>query len=497
MPRGWFVVFVRCCTATFFLTCRGIEQNSRRGVSTKVNRHVTLLLSFSLGATSAGCTADLGILGGPPQVDEVTVSPPSEKEPEACLPSARVVRLSDRQYNRSSRDLLGDSESDFTLETPGSAKNAFVEPRESQSVNVGLATQLRRIAEDGAQNIELAPGSVDFSCSLSAVDATCVEAWIQRFVSRALRRPLEEGELEDYRGLFEVGSEDGIESGVSLVVEAVLQSPSYFYQTEVGAGPWPQSGAEVDEDGEVELTSYELASAISFWLLESLPDEALWESAQDGSLLDPAVASAHVARLLLLPGVREDLNLAILRWFDLLSLLDSEKDPDLYPQFGAARDLLVKSVELSVGDALWNGGDIVASLYGGTEMYVQNETAAFFGVTADSSVPALTQVPASERKGLITHPAIMARFSGPSETQVVQRGLLIRREILCQELPSPPAGLDIESAGHGLTQREFADYRAEQAVCRGCHTSIDPFGLMFEIYDAVGSVSRYIGRSEY
>jgi hypothetical protein len=80
-----------------------------------------------------------------------------------------------------------------------------------------------------------------------------------------------------------------------------------------------------------------------------------------------------------------------------------------------------------------------------------------------------------------------------SQTSVVYRGLFVARDLLCVDFQPPPpgatdAGLD-ESAG----ERARSEWRMQNSPCNGCHTTFDPFGLMFENYDELGRYRTMIG----
>ena len=97
--------------------------------------------------------------------------------------------------------------------------------------------------------------------------------------------------------------------------------------------------------------------------------------------------------------------------------------------------------------------------------------------------------PAGQRAGILTHPALMAQLASTDETSVVHRGLFLYNMVLCQLISPPPAGAveeGIAVAQQLDDERQRAVYRAEKAECAGCHTAFDPYGLVFERYDAAG-----------
>src|SRR5262249_33289911 len=153
----------------------------------------------------------------------------------------------------------------------------------------------------------------------------CAQQFIRKFAARAFRRPLVQTDVDDLLAVFHAGRAETFSAGISLVIEAVLQSPSFLYRSEIGAS----------KAGQRPLTSYELASAISFLLLDSIPDDPLWQAAQNGTLDDPAVVAAQVDRLMALPRVHENLSRAMLAWLQTSAVLTSEKDAAKFAGFDA------------------------------------------------------------------------------------------------------------------------------------------------------------------
>jgi hypothetical protein len=220
----------------------------------------------------------------------------------------------------------------------------------------------------------------------------------------------------------------------------------------------------------------------------------LWEAAESGRLADPAVLGREVDRLLASSRARQTIGAGFLRWFGLPELEEARRDAKLFPGFADARASLVESARRAIDDALWAPGDALGRLFGDPEVYVDGKIGRLLGVPGASGAELRRmRLPDGQRAGIVTHPALMARFAMEADTQVVQRGAFVRRELLCQTLVPPPEGLEIEALGKGLDQRAFAAARAKEPTCAGCHALIDPFGLMFERFDPVGAYRERAG----
>jgi hypothetical protein len=94
----------------------------------------------------------------------------------------------------------------------------------------------------------------------------------------------------------------------------------------------------------------------------------------------------------------------------------------------------------------------------------------------------------SQRAGLLTHVAVMATLAHNNQTDPVHRGKFVRTGLLCESILPPPPGADISipEVAPGTSTRERFRIHQEDPVCKKCHLYMDPIGLGFENYDAVG-----------
>jgi hypothetical protein len=100
--------------------------------------------------------------------------------------------------------------------------------------------------------------------------------------------------------------------------------------------------------------------------------------------------------------------------------------------------------------------------------------------------------PGSPRGGLLTQGTILVVTSNPTRTSPVKRGVFILESIL--GTPPPPAPPDIpplEAAARAgndgpISLREQLAIHREEPLCRSCHNRMDPLGLAFENFNALG-----------
>ena len=120
-------------------------------------------------------------------------------------------------------------------------------------------------------------------------------------------------------GPFNEGAATDFNTGIGLMIEALLQSPSFIFRTELGP---PDA---VGSDAATTLTPYETASQLSFLFRDSIPDQPLLQAAADGSLATDKGISQQVDRLLKLPEVQGNLNRIVGEWFNIRQVFSTTK----------------------------------------------------------------------------------------------------------------------------------------------------------------------------
>ena len=390
----------------------------------------------------------------------------------------RFWRLSNAQYGAVVRDLLGLPTAP-TVTGGGESSFAFFSG-DSEVVSDVLAFSYAKAAEEVAGTV--APKNVAL-CAASENSDACASRFISTFLPRAFRRPVTDIEIAAMTDVYRAGSPEGYDGAIRLVIEATLQAPSFVYRTELGT----PTGSD-----RATLGSFEIASELSFLFLDSLPDAPLWTAATTGDLGDPGALARQVDRLLALPAAQDNVTRIVLDWLGARQVMSKSKT-----QAGFTDDVkgdLVTESRLFLDDVLWKSQGAIGDLVTSNRTFLNARLAALYGLnptgaTATTFVP--FAFPAAERAGILTQGSIMATHADVAETSVVLRGKFVRNEVVClSPLPPPPAVAsrpDIVAAlAMAKTQRAKADYRAGNSLCAGCHAGMDPLGLAFEHYDAVG-----------
>jgi hypothetical protein len=428
----------------------------------------------------------------PPSMGEPGTTPSPGAAPRAtCAESARVeprlYRLSAAQFGNALKDLLklpvrptllGDTEATLLFY-----------PREDAPVQSSVAEGFSRASRQALEGLDVAVLS---GCTLTANapdagEVACAQAFLEDFTSRAFRRPLDTVDREALWGNaespFAVGSALGAASGLHLALEAILNAPSFLYRKELGS-----AGGR--------LSSIETAEQLAFLLRDSVPDDALWDAALADELQTDEQITTQLERMLLDPEVRANITRVVGAWFGADRVLQVSKDPTVFPGFNERnlQQSLFESMRLFIDDVLWNQDGSLATLASSPRVFLNADLAQAYAMNYDGDNPA-EFIPfdlPEQRAGVLTQPALMAAFASSLETSIVKRGLFIVKRAMC--LPEPPAptpeifALATAQAGDFTqTEKQKAAYRNNPAnPCSGCHGLIDPYGIVFENYDAVG-----------
>lgn len=414
-------------------------------------------------------------------------------EPLACNGEIPVVaaramrRLTPAQYENTMRDLLGDPE--FVAEYD--ATEPVIAQRGVRQLRDGAELALDR------RDAWTAPV---FPCDINGgEDEGCAEAFIDQFAPRAFRRPLQDDERQWLQGVYlDARGEVGFTDAMEVLAGTILQAPSLVYLEERGT---PVEGAPEELR---RLTDHELASRLSYFLWDTMPDEALRDAADAGRLHGEDELRAQVDRMLSDPRAQDRLQRLMWSWLQLdggmlhFSLEDAAKQASLYPEYGPAlQDAMRVELEAFIGDVL-TGDASFEQLLTSNRAYVNTPLAQVYGVDAGPLGPdewTWVDLPAAQRSGLLTRAAFLTVFSSTAAQSPIRRGTFTLEELLCMELGSPPPDVDDspidggeQPGGEGevLTVREATDARTSGGQCAGCHNFINPVGYAFEHYDAIG-----------
>jgi hypothetical protein len=401
-------------------------------------------------------------------------------------------RLTRFEYDNTVRDLLGDTSAPARAFPPEERRHGFDNNADALTVSPLLGEQYFMAAE------RLATGAVDrglnalVGCDPAQTgEDTCADRFLASFGTRAYRRPPTADELTVLRDVYRAGkASGGFKTGIRLALTTMLQSPRFLYRLEDGG---------TAEAGAIKLDGWSVASRLAYLLWGTMPDGELLQAAADGKLSTREQIATHARRMLTDAKHKEKVRGMLAhfheQWLELHLLETTEKDSKVFPTFD--RTLLASMGEESRRflDAWAFDPDAdFSTIFTAPHTFVDAKLAAHYKLT----FPMVAGKPATgfqkvaldgqKRAGVLTHGSVLAMFSSANQTSPVLRGKFVREQFLCQSLPPPPNDLVIElpALDPNLTTRERFNRHAADTACSGCHKLMDPIGLGFENFDAVG-----------
>jgi Protein of unknown function (DUF1592)/Protein of unknown function (DUF1588)/Protein of unknown function (DUF1587)/Protein of unknown function (DUF1595)/Protein of unknown function (DUF1585) len=395
---------------------------------------------------------------------------------------APVRRLTHIEYDNTVADLLGDQSAPASKFTADVAQDGFTNNATALNVSPALAEQYLAAA-DALSKAATANLSGLLGCDPATGEQACVQQFIRDFGKRAWRRPLTTEEQTRLFAVFTSARADNsaLDVSVQMVVQVLLQAPQFIYLLE------PSS---VAAGSVVPLDSWQVATRLSYFLLGSLPDAALFAEAERGALTTSEQVAAQARRLLQSPRARDRIGLFFEEWMQLRNVDRMQKDPTLFPNYTLELGpLLQQQVRLFATSVILDQGGTAADLLTAPYTFMIPELAPLYGVPpGQPGTFARVDLDPTKRAGLLTHVGIMASLAKANQTDPVHRGKFVRERLLCQTVPPPPVNANIKPpvvTPGSTTRQRFTQHRSDPA-CAGCHTLMDPIGLGFEHYDALG-----------
>jgi len=321
-------------------------------------------------------------------------------------------------------------------------------------------------------------------------DAACATTLYEAFAERAFRRPLKEDErawlAASWAALPAAAS---VALRIETMAELILQAPQFLYLHTDGA---PTGTLNV-------LDGYERAQRLSYFLWDSLPDEALLSAARAGELDTAAGMRGQAERLLADDRAKPVLRSFLAQWLELdgaailPSLEETPKEANIFPGFDSLlRQSMRQEIEAFMDHVMFEEDGSFEELFAGTRAYVNGPLAKLYGLARPtrSDEWAWVDLDPQKRAGMLTRAGFLAVHASQAVTSPIRRGVYMLKEVLCVDLPSPPANVDnspVEVKDDDVrTVRQATLKRTGNPTCAGCHTQINELGFAFEHYDAIG-----------
>jgi len=308
---------------------------------------------------------------------------------------------------------------------------------------------------------------------------------IDRFVNEACRGFATPDDVQTFMRLYKTLREQGLgfEPAIHEVLASVLISPKHLFLADFASLSDRHSRAML------------LAAKLAFLLWGEPPDEPLLAACTDGRLLEDAVLRAEVERMLGDPRAARLIDHYLteawhLDGFDRImvdatryAIYDPELETDIREQFR-------RTVHSALG---LDGPASVLTLIDDDQLWLNGRLAKLYGIEGYEGHGEFVKVKLPEGSphgGVLTQAMLMKMNSDGTDSHPIRRGTWVLERILFDPPPPPPKVTLLKEQGliKAKTLRErIAEHAETNSTCVNCHRRIDPFGLAFENFDAIGA----------
>lgn len=323
-----------------------------------------------------------------------------------------------------------------------------------------------------------------FDSENSSDELRYVHEVLRRFMTSAFRRPVTSDEVESVAKLFEAirPNVDSFEEAMREVFASVLVSPHFLYIVE-GHDPQSQEGR---------VSEFELAARLSYFLWSSAPDQQLFDVAKQGKLRESKVLAKQVTRMLADERSEEFARRFVDQWLDLDALNRVAVNPEYFPGFDNALKKHMRNETRAYFSHILNSDGSALELLDSNWAMLNRPLAKHYGIEGPrSSHFERVELKSTNRiGGLLGQGAFLLANANGEDSHPIKRAVWILDRLLDSPPAPPPPDvpeLDAESPDLAkLTLKEQLAVHRNKESCANCHRGIDPWGVPFENFDAVG-----------
>ena len=307
---------------------------------------------------------------------------------------------------------------------------------------------------------------------------------LKRFAERAWRRSVSNDEIEPYMQLVasEIEAGEDFPTAYRSALTGILTSRSFFH-LEQGS----------PDENRRRLNDFELASRLSFFLWSSMPDSQLFDAARDRKLTSHDGLTNELDRMLNDSKIERFLDSFPKQWLQLHRVGMFQPDPGLYPEYGPWLEESMIAETTAYFAEMFNNDLPLRDAIDSNWTIIDRRLARHYGISPPNASTMMVRVevsPQTGRGGILTHASILSLTSDGTRHRPVHRGAWLSEAILAYTPPPPPPNVDpLEPTANNepkATIRSKLESHAKQANCVSCHAKIDPLGLAFENFDAIG-----------
>ena len=315
----------------------------------------------------------------------------------------------------------------------------------------------------------------------SSSDPTADCNLLLSFASSAFRRPVSAAEVAPYQTIVEAERKQGAKYEDAMIAgyKAILCSPDFL-----------MIGLESGVPRQGRLGGHALASRLSFFLWNSMPDATLLDLAARNTLSNPGTLKTQVMRMLADPRSERFITHFLDEWLELKKIDFTTPDRILYPEFDPwLHDSMLEETRGSFRRMLTQNLG-VRELIASNTLLVNQRLAELYGIhgVAGASFREVPLPAGSPRGGFLTQAAVLKVTANGTTTSPVLRGVWVMERILgIPRQPPPPNIPAVEPDATGaVTIRQMIEKHRADSACASCHAKMDPPGLALESFDAIG-----------
>lgn len=330
-----------------------------------------------------------------------------------------------------------------------------------------------------------------FACSPAAgatraAEASCARRILTRVASRAYRRPATAPEVDTLLTFYAKGRETGgFDAGIQAALERMLVSFNFLFRAEQTPVVTTAAAAAAP------VNDLDLASRLSFFLWNSVPDDTLRDVAVRGRLHDPAVLEQQARRLLADPRAHALTSSFAAQWLTLRKATAWLPDPNYFPEFDEnLRRAFIEETTRFLDDQR-SADASVLDLIRADYSFLNARLAEHYGLGGITG-PHFRKVTFTDRArgGLLGQGSVLMVTSYPDRTAPVVRGSWVLENLLGMPPPPPPPNVPqlqaTDATGKPRTMREQMEVHRTNPACATCHVRMDPLGFSLENFDAIG-----------
>ena len=443
--------------------------------------------SASGSGGSAGSAGSAGLVAGGGQSG--AMGPVTAADCQSPVPTrAPIRRLARFEYDNTVADLKLDTTNQAVHLAAELDGNGFGNDADNQPVSDGTAAAYKQVAENIAAAITAPDTLTKFlPCAANIAasgEVACVRGLVEDLLPKAYRRPLDAGEADEVVALFQSSRvASTFAKSVASVIEFTLQSPDFLYRPELGM---PVAGrADL-----LRPTGTEMATRLSYFLWGTQPDDSL-RAAAAAHALDTTDGVRNQATLMLAnPKARKLVTFFFDNLLPISNLAQLERTGVVAfsSKIGAA---MRRETETFLEHVIFDGEGTWPAALTADYTYVNEDLAKFYGIAGvTGSEFRKVSVDLNRRRGLLTQAGMVAGPLASDKGNPVTRGGFIVKKLLCQTIPLPTGDVALLAKTPAddstkTTRQRFAAH-STNAVCRACHSNMDPVGFAFENYDTIG-----------